>query len=160
LRPHLWSRPKPEDLVHDALARALDSGLLEHFEDRGPGSLRNLLLRVLDRTILDALRAERAEKRSTNARGSGGDESEAGAIGQHVDRREPSPTSVARSSEWIGLCRSLLAEHEWRVWSAVELEGCTPSEVARMLGLGESSARGILFRARSKILHAFLALEE
>lgn len=162
LRRLLLNGHDPADLVHDALARALASGLLDRFEDRGPGSLRNVLFRVLDRTILDALRAERADKRSANVALHGCDDVDAGAgsvLLTSVDHREPSPTSEARAREWIELCRGLLAEREWAVWSGVEIDGRSPAEVARALGLGESAARGLLFRARARILRELLARE-
>ena len=163
LRNHLQNRPDPADLVNDALVRALASGLLERFEQRGPGSLRNVLFRVLDRTIQDALRAERAGKRAPNGALGSGDEDGAEPAGpaEHaVDHREPSPTSEARSKEWVERCRAILPAREWEVWSRVELEGYAPAEVAAALELGESAARGLLFRARARILGELLERED
>lgn len=162
LRRHLRSRPDPSDLVHDVFTRVLSSGLLERFEHRGPGSLRNVLYRVLDRTILDALRFERACKRSANVAPAPRDETSAGtaALARHMDDREPSPTSAARRNEWIASCRRILTDREWTVWSAVDIDERTPAEVARSLGDGESAVRGVLFRARARILRELFFEQE
>jgi len=162
LRRRLAARPDAGDVAHDALVRVLASGLLARFEDRGAGSLRKVLFRVLDRTLLDALRRERTSKRSANVARAFRDGTDAGleAFLQSVDHREPSPTSQARTREWVETCRDLLAEREWVVWHAVEVGGRTAADVARDLGIAESAARGLLFRARRRILHELIARGE
>ena len=50
----------PEDVVDEVFLRALSSGLLTRFEDRGKGSLMGALYTVLDRVLADAA-LERAE---------------------------------------------------------------------------------------------------
>ena len=62
--------------------------------------------------------------------------------------------------EWIDRCQALLPEREWRIWSEVELRGLSAAEVARSLDISESAARGVLFRARERILHTLCGDDE
>jgi len=154
LRRRLSPVPEPAELAQEALCRALSSGLVERFRDRGPGSLRNLLFRVLDRTLLDALRRQRTRKRSANVASLSGDEGDAGCLPARslVDAREPTPTSSARAREWIEHCRRVLPAREWEIWSLVEVEGHSPQEAAALHGIGGNAARGLLLRARARLI--------
>ena len=141
-------------MAQEALCRALSSGLFQRVEDRGRGSLRNVLFRVLDRTFLDALRRQNAAKRSANELRLVGDEEGTGAhpLAGLVDAREPTPTSTARAREWIARCQRVLTPREWAVWSAVEVEGLSPAQAAERCGIGGNAARGLLLRARTRLI--------
>ena len=149
----------PEDVVDEVLLRALSSGLLtDRFQDRGRGSLRKMLSRVLDRVLLDGCRRHGAAKRgegrrdaSLDAPAEGSDEAGSG-LPEPVLSGEPTPTSNARASELIELCRRHLNDREWSVWSLIEVEGLDPGAAAERLDESPASVRGVLFRARAKLL--------
>ena len=137
-------------MVQEAFIRLVSSGLRERFEDRGPGSLHATLLRVVDHTILDALRAQRTLKRALD---DGGADADMRVPAENLfDSREPSPTSEARMDEWMSRCRAVLSEREWRVWHAVEVCRQSKQEVAQELGVSASAVRGCYYRARKRIL--------
>lgn len=150
----LRGRATEDDIVADVFVRALSTGLLDRFDDRGKGSLERLLGAVLDKVTLDALRRAGASKRSASrpvlsVSLAGEWQSASTPI---CDR--PSPTSMARTEELIDRARALLDDRGWQVWSAVEIGGLQPLEVARRLGITASAARGLLRRARAKLLEA------
>jgi RNA polymerase sigma factor (sigma-70 family) len=164
MRPGLLQRARrhrlppslePEDAVQEAFWRVLSSGLLSRFEDRGPGSLEAALVSVLDRTVKDMLRRAGARKRSGELvkvpRGRSGF---ALGIEPEPTGREVTPTSNARHSELEELCRRTLGEREWEAWRRVELGGWSAVDAAEELGESAASVRGLLFRARQKLVKA------
>lgn len=141
-----------EDIVQEVFWRALSSGMLRGFEDRGRGSLAAALTLVLERTLMDAGRRLSAQKR-------GGDlaqrvSSDLSAAPSPACSRDPTPTSCARESELLELCRRELSPREWEVFERVELGGATREEVAASLGESAAAVRGLLFRARGKLSRA------
>ncbi len=143
-----------EDVVGEVFRRAFASNLFVEFEDRGPGSLAAALGKVLDFALNDVLRRANAIKRGANVRTvscDGGDDGETSSASA-IPARDPTPTSNARVNELIELCRGHLDDREWRAWSRVELEGLDVAMVAAELGVTPSAVRGILFRARTKLM--------
>lgn len=145
-----------EDVVHETLARALSGGFLDRFEDRGPGSLLGALGRILDHVLVDECRRRGAAKRGANALAYSIDGDEGSRHTMHADLAspDPTPTSQARAHELVDLCRQLLAGREAEVWQLVEIEELSPADVARRLGSTPAAVRGVLFRARAKLLKA------
>jgi len=150
------TRASAEDIVSEVFVRALSSGLFDRFEDRGPGSLRNALFTVLERTLVDMLRRAGTVKRGANARPLSLDEvgTTDGTLVDAIPSRDPNPSSLARSHELEELCRSVLEEREWRAWQLVEMEGRSSAEAAERLGSSPAAIRGLLFRARAKLVRA------
>lgn len=137
-----------EDLVGEVYLRALESGCLLRFEDRGPGSLDGLLLTLLDRVIADACRRHGAVKRGANVRRVDGDPSDMTAL----QASDPSPTGLARASELEALCRQHLSEREWEAFRLVQCDGLSAVEAAERLGSTDSAVRGLLLRARARLI--------
>jgi RNA polymerase sigma factor (sigma-70 family) len=144
-----------EDVVQEVFWRAVSSGLLQRFEDRGSGSLERALGVVLERTLVDTARRLGAQKRATE-----GQAVELESLA-HDDRRrgerglvspEATPTSRARASELIQESRAQLDDNEWDVWRMVELDGIAQVEVAGLTGSTLAAVRGTLFRAREKLI--------
>lgn len=159
LRRRLESRPEATELAHEALARALPD-LPRNFEDRGRGSLGGFLWRVLERTLLDRRRRESAAKRQANVARLERDGEGSAPQFSMSDARSPSPTSAARAAEWLERVRAVLDAREWELWHAVEVEGRSTAEVARARGQSESAARGVLFRARARLLERLIEPED
>ncbi len=147
LRAHVTE----DDLVADVFVRALSSGLLDRFDDRGKGSLERLLAAVLDNVIKDALRRTRTRKRTADRPVFSMSALDPGLETATPACQQPSPTSLARVEELLARARDLLDEYSWQVWSAVEVGGVEPVEVARRLGITPSAARGVLSRARKRV---------
>jgi RNA polymerase sigma factor (sigma-70 family) len=153
----------PEDVVQEVMWRALSSGLLQRFEDRGQGSLEKALCVILERTIVDTARRLGAQKRGRDADSIELETLDAlppvhsgrGALsrdGRGVFSSEATPTSRARAAELFQECRALLDDNEWDVWRLVELDGLAQVEVAGLLGSTLASVRTTLFRAREKLI--------
>jgi RNA polymerase sigma factor (sigma-70 family) len=145
--------------------RALDSRALESFQDRGPGSLRNLLFAILDNVMRDACRRRSAQKRggghappvSLDARG--WDASRPLGAGL-LASDETTPTGAARAKELLALCRSVLAPAEWEVWKLAELEGLDSTEVAQRVGSTPGSVRSKVRRIRAKLIAEIASRED
>lgn len=148
----------PDDVVQEVWRRALAARLLARFEDRGRGSLERTLRRVLEFTLSDWARRASAEKR--------GGQVERYSLELELPERErtaplqasaTTPTSAARATELLELCRAELDAREWSAWRAVELEGKSAVEAAAELGTSAAAVRGLLFRARSKLVERLCA---
>lgn len=141
-----------EDAVQEVFRRALQSGLLRDFEDRGRGSLEAALSKVLDNTLVDMARREASLKRGGgHARVDlAAPDSSRGL--ERVAADDTTPTSHACSRDFIEWARGALTEREFEIWFALEMEGRDSGEVARALDVTGSSVRGVLFRAQRKLM--------
>ena len=157
------SRMKPiarhvtaEDAVQEVLWRALSSGMLSRFEDRGPGSLEAALSTILDRTLVDFGRRYGAMKRGADqVSGSLDQAREANGRSQSDPAStQTTPTSHARANELTELCQRILDPREREAWELVELRGLDSSQAAASLGTTSASVRGLLLRARAKLVRA------
>lgn len=153
LAPHAT----PEDLVGECLVRTLDSRALDTFEDRGPGSLRNLLFAILDNVMKDACRRRQAQKRggrfgpAVSLEAKGWDSSR--PLGASLPASsETTPTGAARAKELLELCRAVLSPAEWEVWRLAELDGLDSREVAERVGSTPGSVRSKIRRIRAKLI--------
>lgn len=153
--PMLARHCEVDDVVQQIWARAVPR-LSASFELRGPGSLRAFLDKLADDEVIDLARRQMAGKR-----GRGGPKSldtgfDAPDVGGPSRSAPETPTGHARSSEIHDLAATLLSEREFRAWELVELRGHTAEEAARIMGGGntDSSVRGLVFRAKAKVIAA------
>jgi RNA polymerase sigma factor (sigma-70 family) len=146
----LRRRLEPEDVADETLMRALRSNVIGRLEDRGRGSLRKVLERVLDRVLLDLHRGATTAKRGSHALPVGLD----GQVEDSLPASDPTPTSEARAAELVEMCRRELTEREWQAWRLVELEGLESGTAALRIGTTGSAVRGLVLRARAKLIQA------
>jgi len=146
----------PEDLVGEVFVRALGSGALRDLDDRGRGSLARLLFKMLDDAAVDTYRRHGAEKRGGGRLPDSYDVSDEGAAtGQRrpqVASPDTTPTQKVRAGELLERCRGVLDDREWEVWHLSEVESCDSLEIAQRVGSTDSAVRGVLHRARHKLL--------
>ena len=144
----------PEDLVQEVFVRALSSGMLRDFEDRGRGSLARALAKVLDDVAVDTYRRHGTLKRGGGVPGlqARDEAAEEGEVAASSPARDATPTSNAREKEILELCRDVLEPREWQVWQLSEVEGLDSRAVAERLGATPAAVRGVLHRARKRIL--------
>ena len=146
------SRFAAEDVVAEVWLRCFTSGVLERFEDHGPGSLRGLLRTILDRTLHDMARRMNSAKRAEPAAASpaeGGPRSIDRAVVE--PSRDPTPSSDARAAELRTLVEAILDDREREIWRWSHEEELDSSEIAARLGTTSETVRGVLFRARRKL---------
>jgi len=148
----------PDDIVSEVWVRGYASGSLQAFEDRGRGSLRRFLCVLLDRTMVDLTRRFGAVKRRSLL-ACRGFEVDSGtkancSVTKVADVKEPTPTSNVRADELLRLCEEVLEEKEWRIWKLAESDGLDSAEIGVRLGISSSAVRGVLFRARAKLITA------
>lgn len=124
----------PDDLVQEALARALRQGPLDSFDSLG-GYLRTTVLNLARGHRRSWSRATRAISRGAWVR---------------------PDTTDAYPSDLADLMR--LPPETRAVLYLVEVEGCTFAEVAQLLGLTAEAARARASRAR-RALHALIGTE-
>lgn len=162
--PFLEHHVAVEDLANETFARALISGFFTTFEDRGPGSLRNGLVTILECVINDWCRRLGAGKRfiDTHARTLGTPPESAGRSSAHKFSASPppSPTSEARASELLEMCRKALTPREWAVWTLSQGNGLESPEIAAALQTSSSAIRGLLRRARMRVSEALCRLHD
>jgi RNA polymerase sigma factor (sigma-70 family) len=143
-----------EDVVQEVFRRALASGMLRDFEDRGRGSLEAVLTRVLENTLVDFGRRASARKRGgTHERV---DALETG-LAPGLDRlpaEDTTPTSRARSNELVELAGRVLEPRELEAWRPVEIEGLDAADVAHRMESTPAAIRGLVYRARAKLMRA------
>lgn len=156
--PGLQKFVAPEDLAQEVFVRALSSGLLRDFQDRGRGSLLAALACVLDGVAVDTYRRHGALKR-----GGGAVLGSYDRLPEEGDTRstaglpaspDTTPTSSARERELVELVHEWLEPREWETWRLCEREGLDSRAAAERLGTTESAVRGVMHRARKRILRA------
>jgi RNA polymerase sigma factor (sigma-70 family) len=154
------SRATEDDVVSEVWLRFYSSGSFERFDDRGPGSLRRYLSVILDRAMIDMVRRAKAGKREGGSANVSLEECAEGRdprAGPQVESKDPTPTSGARASELGDLCKAVLDDREYETWRLIEVEGRLASEVAEALGVTPAAVRGVLFRARFKLISTMQA---
>lgn len=144
----------PEDVVQEVLRRALASGMLRSFDDRGRGSLDAALAKILDNTLVDIARREGSLKRGGALARVGLEAKDAGGAVRQIASDETTPTNAARSRELLEWARGQLEPREFGIWHAVEVEGRTSVELAPGAGSTPAAVRGIVFRAQRKLITA------
>jgi RNA polymerase sigma factor (sigma-70 family) len=152
MRP-LRRQVTPEDVVDEVFLRALSSGLFRRFEDRGKGSLMGALYTVLDRVLADQARRHfGTQKRGAGVEHVALDEALLGAGDGAPASGDPTPTSHARASDLLDICRTALPAREWEVWRLRQVESLDFGDIAGRLHLSESAVRGLHFRAKERIV--------
>ena len=142
-----------EDIVDEVFLRALSSGLLARFEDRGRGSLMGALYTVLERVLSDAARRHFGTlKRGAGLQHVALDEAALGVDGDSPASADPTPTSQARTHDLLDRCRSVLSAREWEVWRLRHVESLDFASIGARLQLSEAAVRGLHFRARERIV--------
>lgn len=145
-----------DDVIAEVWLRCYAAGLLVEFEHRGAGSLQALFTTLVGRTLTDLLRRYGASKRDGPLESSSVDELEALAVAGTgmPSSHETTPTARARASELESLCRDALETREWEIWRLAEVDGLDAPAIAERFGLTSSAVRGVLFRARKKLVRA------
>lgn len=144
-----------EDLVNEVFVRLFASGSLLSFEDRGKSSLRRLLLRILERVIIDSHRRKQAQKRGADQQAapfSSGDLDPRDSLAERAVSPDTSPTSHARHSELLVLCKEHLSSRDFVIWEMVEVRELDSFAVAKQLGMKPEAVRGSIYRSRKKLL--------
>lgn len=155
-QPGLARVASADDLIDEVFLRALGSGLLTKFQDRGRGSLARTLADVLDKVVVDTWRRHGAAKRGAHLLRGGSD----ALAAEPEARRQPllgggdTPTAQARAAELLCLCRDHLTAREWQVWRRSVVLGRTSSEIARELDSSDAAIRAVLMRARVRLVAA------
>ncbi len=164
---HPWMRAvrghtSHEDVVQEVFSRAIASGLFSVREDRAPGSLRGALHVVLERVLADQLRHLGAAKNGAavdiQSLDAGAEETGNPLLGQ-LAGSSTTPTVSARSAELIRLCQANLEDHEWEVWRLRVVAGLDFDDVAKLSGCTAASARGVMHRARKKLILSLAELD-
>lgn len=163
--PQMWSLRRdmsPEDAVQEVVERVLAGDFLQRFEYRGPGSLLAALSRILDNVLIDACRRRDAFKRGANAQAVSLDHGRGGckSMVSEVASPDPTPTSAARARELVDVFHRHLEGREAEAWQLVEVEEVSHAEAATRMGVTPAAVRGLLFRARRKLVKALESASE
>lgn len=154
-RSKLWPALEPryqlDDVVQEVWARVIPVAR-KSFRPSGAGSFLAFLGTLCDRCMVDLARRGTARKRgegeqphSLDARSDGKDATPAGG-------RSETPTSHARCSELEEIARTVLGERELAAWEQVELQDYTAPEAGLALDCSDAAVRGLLLRARAKLV--------
>lgn len=149
----LRGRMTEDDVLGELWKTLLERDSLEHFDDRGPGSLRAWLRGVLDRLMTDLARRGGAMKRRGGElpHSLDGSSSTARRAGQ-VAGGAPGPATIARVGDFADRCLRALPQREAEVWELRVLRELEFDEIASKLGCTPASARGLLHRARARLV--------
>ncbi len=164
---HPWARAlatkvPAEDVVQEVFTRAIGSGLFEERAGRGEGSLVRALQVVLERVLADQLRRQGAEKwGAATALESLDriDEETSSPILLELASSLMTPTMSARARELVDLCAKHLEDHEWRVWRLRVVASLGFDEIGEDMNCSAASARGVMHRARKKLILALAELD-
>ncbi len=141
-----------DDVTQEIWARAVPAAN-RNYTNVGPGSFLAFLGTIADRTLVDLARTHKARKRggAHNTHSLQPDD-EAHSVPRPQQHHEESPTSHARANELEQLARDTLSPREHAAWDLVELQGFTGDEAALALHCTASAVRGLLLRARAKLV--------
>lgn len=140
----------PENVVGEVWLQCFESDGVRRFHDRGKGSFRKYLCKILNRVMVDLVRYHKAEKRGCASR----IEMRSDSVDslKNVISNDPTPTSAARLQEYDDLTREMLNNQELAVWQMKNHEGLNSVEIGERLNLSDSRVRGIYMQAKKKIL--------
>jgi len=151
-----------EDVVQEVFLRALSSGLFSVRDGRAPGSLLSALQVVLERALADQLRrlgtAKRGAEVAVLSIDPAAEETGSPLLGA-LASSSTTPTVSARSAELIRLCQAHLEDHEWETWRLRVVAGLGFDEIAALTETTPASARGVMHRARKKLVLALAELD-
>ncbi|HEX5051941.1 MAG TPA: sigma-70 family RNA polymerase sigma factor [Planctomycetota bacterium] len=149
--PLLANHFEADDVLQEIWARAVPAAK-SSFCHNGEGSLLAFLSRVADREVIDLARRHRAQKRGRGGPASlatGFDAPDATRPGRPAPT---TPTGHARLSELRAMARTLLSDREHEAWDLVEIQQYSAEEAAIALQCSASAVRGLLLRARAKLV--------
>lgn len=158
--PMLAGQYRVEDVVQEIWTRVIPS-VKKAFTPSGPGSFYAFLGRLADRTLMDLARLQRAAKR-----GQGKGDQPLSMNGECSVSLKPglpaveTPTSRARCSELENMARNELNDREFQAWDLVEMQGYSPDEAGLAMRCSGSAVRGLLLRARTRLISRFGRMEE
>jgi len=148
----LKDRLQLEDVVQEIWLKVVP-GARRTFTPGGAGSFLAFVSKVADNTAIDLVRRQRAIKR-----GEGqaevplvpGEEPGILAGGREFE----TPTSSARRSELREIAARELNQREYLAWDLVEIQTYTASEAGLAMDISGAAVRGLLMRARAKLVLA------
>lgn len=150
--PMLRGRCAVEDIVQEAWIKLIP-GAQRTFTPGGAGSFLAFVARVTDNVMVDLVRRIQARKR--------GDGQPVVPLVPGVEpgieartRGFETPTSSARRTELEQLASRELSERELLAWQLVELQSYTASEAGLAMEITGAAVRGLLLRARAKLVLA------
>jgi RNA polymerase sigma factor (sigma-70 family) len=139
-----------EEVVGEVWRRLLAADALRKFEYQGPGSLRRLVGRYVERTLMDMHRRAHAAKREGELCAGSLDGSD--PDGAPIDPRAPDPTpsSNTSASELLRICDETLDEPQRTVWR-LHYDGFTHDEIGERTKLTVRQVKSALQRARARL---------
>jgi len=143
------------DLFQELWTTLIARASFDHFEDRGPGSLRAFLHRCLDYLIKDSIKSARAAKRGGERRRLSLDGD--GLLGGEPDSPVtpgPGPATAAEWRDWESRCLEILKGQNREVWRLRFVEDLDYPTIAEHLGKSESSIRSAYDRALDELYEA------
>lgn len=149
---HLRRTHDAEDLTQEAWRRVFAYDAMDRFRYRGQGSLGHFLKDIVEKTILDCVRAMQAVKRAGERA-----DIELAETALAGGGMTASALSAAAASELMERCKELLDATEWFVFERCELVGEPSTAVSQALGISAGSVRRRLHKARIRIRRAFEA---
>ena len=152
LSPRLRRRVSAADVLQEAHLAAHEGRT--GFEDRGVGSFRNWLLRIVERKARDAARRHGGQRRDAGREVTRGGRRATDAFSV----RQASPSQVAVGSEMAHLARralEALSDADREVVRLVREEQLTLAEVARRTGRTREAAKKAYGRAMARFTREF-----
>ncbi len=144
-----------DDIVAGAILRCEEEEALAGGLDGRSGSVRRFLNRIVDGEVLDVFRRGMAAKRGGGWRRLRADNMlEGDEVAVELLSAEPTPTSEVRYRETCDRFRAALNDREWQLLEAVSIQGMSSEEVAAVHGTTAAAIRGVLLRARAKVITA------
>jgi len=140
------------DVLQEAQIVALDRSL--DFEDRGEGSFRNWLLKIVELKVKETVRRHEASLRSVSREVTGAARPETG----HLRSRHPTPSQVAIGAEAADLARramEALPDPYREVLRLAREECLTLPEISKRMGRSSEAVRKLLGRALSSFTAEF-----
>ncbi len=135
-----------KDVFQDSMVKIMYN--IHHFEWRGEGSLRSWAMRVASNVALDFIRLRRKAEMSTLAFDVA-DEPEA-----------PEPDVADIPPEVIHDMIRALPDGYRTVFNLYAIEGKSHKEIARLLGIRESSSASQFHRAKNQLVRAIMKYRE
>lgn len=149
--PGVASAHTVEDVVSELWRRVFETGALDRFEDRGPGSLRAFLYRTLDCLLVDLQRKLTARKRAADrGRSLDAARDDLGSVAEPAAKAAGPKTEVVLR-DWVEQCANALAGDEQIVWRLRTVEGLDFAVIAGRIHRSEAGARGVMHRALQRL---------
>lgn len=140
-----------DDVLQEVWARAVPASRTS-FRNLGPGSLLAFLGKIADRALVDIARRHLAKRRGgggVDALATGFDTPDVARPGRSAP---DTPTGNARLAELTAIARAELGTREYDAWELVEMQQFSAEEAALALRCSGSAVRGLILRARTKLV--------